>query len=141
MQTTTKDAMIFYTTDGSTPTRSSKIYFEPITLSTAATIKAFTYFSPGNESPVVEAVFKKRPNDWTVRVISPYSTQYTGGGGMRSLMAFGARQILRAASGRAFRASLTRRWLIYSVKLTSKKSAPAFYRLGPVDLDAGSYRV
>jgi predicted alpha-1,2-mannosidase len=80
MRTTTKDAMIFYTTDGSTPTRSSKIYYEPFTLSTAATIKAFTYFSPGNESPVVEAVFKKRPNDWTVRVISPYSTQYTGGG-------------------------------------------------------------
>ena len=31
-------------------------------------------------SPFVEAKFQKSPNDWTVRVVSPYSTQYTGGG-------------------------------------------------------------
>ena len=34
----------------------------------------------GRMSLVSEATFRKRPNDWTVRVISPYSTQYTGGG-------------------------------------------------------------
>ncbi len=80
MRKTNPDAMIFYTTDGSTPTRSSKTYFEPVVLRAAATVKAFTYFSPGNESPIVDAVFAKRPNDWTVKVVSGYSTQYTGGG-------------------------------------------------------------
>ncbi|MEO8649556.1 MAG: GH92 family glycosyl hydrolase [Acidobacteriota bacterium] len=80
MRTTTKDAMIFYTVDGSTPTRSSKIYFQPFTLAANTTVRAFAYFAPGNESPPVEASFRKRPNDWTVKVLSGYSTQYTGGG-------------------------------------------------------------
>lgn len=80
MHTTTKDALIFYTTDGSTPTRLSQRYTGPITLNSATTVKAFAYLSPDNDSPIVDAVFQKRPNDWTVQIISPYSTQYTGGG-------------------------------------------------------------
>jgi putative alpha-1,2-mannosidase len=74
------DAMMFYTTDGNTPTQSSKIYLEPIELKATATVKAFAYFSPENESPVVEAVFRKRPNDWAVKIDSKYNRQYTGGG-------------------------------------------------------------
>ncbi|MGQ0541100.1 MAG: discoidin domain-containing protein, partial [Blastocatellia bacterium] len=34
----------------------------------------------GRMSLTAEATFAKRPNDWTVKVISGYSTQYTGGG-------------------------------------------------------------
>lgn len=80
MRSTTKDTIIFYSVDGSTPTRSSKIYSKPFSISSDTTVKAVGYFAPGNESPVVEAVFRRRLNDWTVKVTSGYSTQYTGGG-------------------------------------------------------------
>jgi DNA-binding beta-propeller fold protein YncE len=45
-----------------------------------AKINAFAYSAAGNQSPVVEAAFHKRPNDWTVKIDSKYSYQYTGGG-------------------------------------------------------------
>ena len=80
MRTTTKDATIFYTTDGSTPTRLSSVYRQPFVLSANTTVRAITVAAPGTESPVVDAAFKKSPNDWTVKVLSGYSTQYTGGG-------------------------------------------------------------
>ena len=80
MRTHTKDALIFYTIDGTTPTRSSAVYHQPIVLTSPATIKAFAYSSPGNESPVVEAHVSRRPNDWTVKLVSTYSSQYPGGG-------------------------------------------------------------
>ena len=28
----------------------------------------------------MDSTYRKKPNDWTVKIISPYSTQYTGGG-------------------------------------------------------------
>ena len=36
--------------------------------------------SKGEKSLVAEAVFFKKPNDWTVKLFSTYNRQYTGGG-------------------------------------------------------------
>lgn len=71
---------IFFTTDGSVPTKDSTPYSQPIEVSKTTTVKAMTVSSQGDISPVTEANFLKRENDWTVNVISEYSTQYTGGG-------------------------------------------------------------
>lgn len=80
LSTITPNAKIHYTTDGSEPTRSSKEYASEFSIDRTTTVKAIAIGSNGKTSFPVESVLTKRPNDWTVRVISPYSTQYTGGG-------------------------------------------------------------
>lgn len=51
----------------------------------------------GTRSLDTEAVFKRRPNDWTVKVFSGYSTQYTGGG--ENAIVDGIRGTVNFASG------------------------------------------
>ncbi|MBK9154473.1 MAG: GH92 family glycosyl hydrolase [Chloracidobacterium sp.] len=80
LSTTKSDSKIRFTKDGSDPTLKSQLYVGPITIDNQTTIKAITEDFLGRMSLVAEAIFTKRPNDWTVRVLSGYSTQYTGGG-------------------------------------------------------------
>ncbi|MBP6002096.1 MAG: GH92 family glycosyl hydrolase [Pyrinomonadaceae bacterium] len=75
-----EDSQIKYTLDGTDPSDGSPVYSKPITLDKATILKAVTVTPKGEKSLVAEAEFRKRPNDWTVKIISPYSTQYTGGG-------------------------------------------------------------
>ncbi|HUR98894.1 MAG TPA: GH92 family glycosyl hydrolase, partial [Pyrinomonadaceae bacterium] len=76
-------ASITYTIDnhGEESARKRLAYTDPFTVSDTAMIKAFAT-APGYSLPskTVEANFKKRLKDWTVRLVSPYSSQYTGGG-------------------------------------------------------------
>ena len=61
--------------------RTTKNYTGPFTLDETSTIKAYaTDIGTGKESLRSEARFAKRSNDWTVKILSPYSSQYTGGG-------------------------------------------------------------
>jgi len=80
LETLTTDATIHFTTDGSEPTSRSAIYSEPFYIQRSTTVKAFAIDTKGNRSFLVEGSFSKRPNNWTVTIASPYSTQYTGGG-------------------------------------------------------------
>ncbi|MBX7054047.1 MAG: GH92 family glycosyl hydrolase [Pyrinomonadaceae bacterium] len=80
MSTVTPDAKIYYTTDGSEPAAASTVFSAPFTIDRTTTVKAIAIDPKGNASKPVTANFVKPPNDWTVKVISPYSTQYTGGG-------------------------------------------------------------
>lgn len=88
LSTITPAARIYYTIDGSMPTTTSALYKEPFTISSTTTVRAIAGANvcvgkscdQWVESQVVDAVLAKRPGDWTVRVISPYSRQYTGGG-------------------------------------------------------------
>lgn len=80
IQTAAKDARIYYSTDGTTPTVSSKLYSKPFTIDSSTRIKAVSYTSPYTFSFVAEAEFLKKPNDWTVSIASKYNRQYTGGG-------------------------------------------------------------
>lgn len=79
----TPDAMIIYTTDGQEPSeRNGTLYIEPIRYDSSKdmVVRVIAIDSEKNRSKVVEARFQKRPNDWSVKVASSYSTQYTGGG-------------------------------------------------------------
>lgn len=80
---TTQDAEIMYTVVSFVrdfPSQTKK-YTGPFTISENSKVEAFAK-SPktGAVSFTTEANFIKQPNDWTVKIISPYSTQYTGGG-------------------------------------------------------------
>lgn len=72
---------VFYTLDGSTPTRNSQPYREPFTISTSTVVKAVA-LSPGerNASPVITARYIKLDPDRTITVEAPWSTQYAAAG-------------------------------------------------------------
>ena len=55
--TRTPNATIFYTTDGSTPTTSSKKYAGPVTLTTKTTLKAIATASGLTNSPVASGLY------------------------------------------------------------------------------------
>jgi hypothetical protein len=50
-------AVIYYTTDGSTPTTSSKVYSAPFVISTSTTVNAIAVYSADSASGVTSAVF------------------------------------------------------------------------------------
>ena len=78
--TISQNASIHFTTDGSLPTAASAKFSGPFTVDQTTTVKAVAIGPKGQVSFPVEAVLKKRPNDWNVKLKYPYSTQYTGGG-------------------------------------------------------------
>ena len=74
---------ITYTIDnyGEEFARRSQPYTGPFTIGETSKVEAYaTNSRTGVESKRVESHFSKRANDWTVKILSPYSTQYTGGG-------------------------------------------------------------
>jgi putative alpha-1,2-mannosidase len=97
ISTLTPNATIRYTTDGSTPTTGSTEYTTPFEIDRTATIKAIAYGTSGTASFPVESSLTKRPHDWTVKVLSGYSTQYTGGG--ENAIVDGIRGTVNFASG------------------------------------------
>src|SRR5262249_23522991 len=55
-------------------------YTVPMEISETTTIYAKTIAADGTESPIPEATFVKKPNNWSVKIASRYGRQYTGGG-------------------------------------------------------------
>jgi len=90
-------AKIFYTTDGSEPNEKSKLYTAPFMLSDSAAIKAVSIGETGAKSFVVESKTNRMPHDWTVKILSKYNRQYTGGGDFGLID--GIRGTLNFASG------------------------------------------
>ena len=80
VSTLTPETSVFYTLDGSEPTKRSKLFDSPVTINANTTVKAAAFNDQGDKSHTVEARFHRIPNDWAVKIVSPYSTQYTGGG-------------------------------------------------------------
>jgi len=70
---TTPGAIIYYTTDGSTPTANSSVYWGPITVSTAETIRAIAIAKGYKASDVVSAAYTAGIPTSTVLAISPNS--------------------------------------------------------------------
>ncbi len=93
----TPNAKIHYTTDDTVPTKNSKVNVAPLTIDRTTTVKAIAIGANGIASFPVESVLTKRPHDWTVNVISGYSTQYTGGG--ENAIVDGIRGTVNFASG------------------------------------------
>ncbi|NOT48293.1 MAG: hypothetical protein HOP17_11160, partial [Acidobacteria bacterium] len=97
LATLTPNARIRYTTDGTAPTATSTAYANPFTIDRSMTIKAIAYDVNGQSSFPVESVLTRRPHDWTAKVLSGYSTQYTGGG--ENAIVDGIRGTVNFASG------------------------------------------
>jgi predicted alpha-1,2-mannosidase len=76
----TPDTRIFYTTDGSEPTKKSTRFDSSISINKTTTVKAIAVNDQGDASKTVDATFHLIPNDWTVKIDSKYNRQYTGGG-------------------------------------------------------------
>jgi hypothetical protein len=71
---------VFYTTDGSLPLFNSTRYSGPFSISNSCTIRVIAYKN-GKPSKMVHGIFNKLPHpDWTVKLTSEYSRQYSAGG-------------------------------------------------------------
>jgi hypothetical protein len=70
---------IHYTVDNSEPTQESPRFMTPVTINQTTTIKARA-FAYGRSSLVATAKFHRVPHDWSLQLLSRYSSQYTGGG-------------------------------------------------------------
>lgn len=72
--------MVYWMQDGKTVSRDWGTEFHPFEINETTSISAYAIEAKqGNKSAVVTATFYKRPNDWSVKILSPYSSQYTGG--------------------------------------------------------------
>ena len=80
MRTMMPDTKIYYTTDGSDPVEGTwRQYTGPLRITDTTAVKAVAVNSSGYRSMVVDGRFLKKPNDWSVKILSPYNSQYTGG--------------------------------------------------------------
>ncbi|QQS39903.1 MAG: GH92 family glycosyl hydrolase [Acidobacteriota bacterium] len=70
---------IYFTTDGTDPDWSSKLYEGPFVIHDTTQIKAIS-ITRHARSQIVESILHKMPHDWDVEIRSKYSNQYTGGG-------------------------------------------------------------
>jgi hypothetical protein len=71
---------IYYTTDGTEPSRDSKPYAGPFRITRDTTVKAAAFGPEGRRSLTSFATFRRAPHDWTVKILSRYSPQYAAGG-------------------------------------------------------------
>ncbi len=74
------DVRIHYTTDGSSPDRDARVFTKPLVINATATVKAIGIDRSGQTSQIATATFHKIPRNWSIKLISKYSPQYTGGG-------------------------------------------------------------
>lgn len=80
LRSTSRNATINYTLDGSEPGSNSPVYTAPFTLYKTTTVKAVVVRGGIVRSLAAEATFVKKPNDWQVKIDSKYNSQYAGGG-------------------------------------------------------------
>jgi hypothetical protein len=75
-----EDSKVYYTLDGSEPNTNSNFYQKPIRLDKTTVVKAFAYNKDYGRSKTIEGNFIKIPEGRSIKLISKYSPQYTGGG-------------------------------------------------------------
>ena len=83
-----------------------------MTIDRSLTIKAIAFDAKGQSSFPVESILTRRPHDWTVKVISGYSTQYTGGGENAIVVVSGANAALTALDDESRRRIEDGRYLV-----------------------------
>jgi len=77
-----KDADIFYTTDGTNPSKQSKEYSSPFSINETTVIKALAYREGLPESKIMIAEIFKIPERRQISIKYPYANQYSAGGDM-----------------------------------------------------------
>ncbi len=73
-----ESSIILYTLGENDP--NVLLYEEPLTIEKTTVIKTISINTRGESSQITEAKFIKMPHDWTVKILSKYNRQYTGGG-------------------------------------------------------------
>ena len=80
IQNIARDLRVHYTTDGTEPKVNSQPYVKPFSVGDTTTVKAIAVKSKNEKSFTVTATFRKLPHNWTIKLLSKYSSQYSGGG-------------------------------------------------------------
>ncbi len=80
VQNLAPSSTVYYTTDGSEPTRQSRRFVKPFVIQQNTTVKAVAIDARGNRSPVVTGSFHRIPHDWQITLSSGYSSQYPASG-------------------------------------------------------------
>ena len=75
-----KEVKIYYSTNGTTPDEKMNLYKNPFVIDGSMEIKAIAVDKDNLKSFVTKAVYKKKTNDWSVKLNSTYESQYNGGG-------------------------------------------------------------
>jgi hypothetical protein len=70
----------YYTTDGSDPTLKSRRFEKPFFIDRSSIVKTVAVDRSGRSSQVATARYRQIPHQWTIDLISKYSSQYPGGG-------------------------------------------------------------
>jgi hypothetical protein len=76
---TQRNLKIHYTTNGDEPGVTSPVFTRPFFIDRTTTVKARASEAKAS-SLVAVATFHKIPQNWTIKLLSRYSRQYTGGG-------------------------------------------------------------
>jgi predicted alpha-1,2-mannosidase len=76
----TTSSNLFYTVDGSTPTKNSLQYSQPVVIDTTTFIRAVAWNEETGYSHVAEANYYKFQKDKSIKILSKYSSQYTADG-------------------------------------------------------------
>lgn len=71
---------VHYTIDGSDPGTNSPRFTRPFFINRSTTIKALAIRRDRNASLIATARYHKIAHNWTINLLSKYSSQYTGGG-------------------------------------------------------------
>jgi len=77
-----KDEKIFFTLDGSEPTKMSPVFQKPFLLDKTTTLKAFACLDGSPESFRITSQFRKIPKNRKITLKTKYSPQYSAGGDM-----------------------------------------------------------
>jgi len=77
-----KEALIYYTLDGSNPDKKSKKYSEPLIFKKTTTLRALAIKDNMPDSKVLITKFSKIPSGRSLELFSTYSPQYSAGGDM-----------------------------------------------------------
>jgi hypothetical protein len=80
IQDISKGLNFYYTTNGSEPTPESRRFTKPFFIDRSSSVKAVAIDPSGKRSLVATARYHKIPYEWTIKLISKYSSQYPGGG-------------------------------------------------------------
>ena len=71
---------IYYTTDGTEPSPAARLYTGPFQITRDTNVRAAAFAPDGRRSLTANALFRRAPHDWTIKLLSRYSPQYAAGG-------------------------------------------------------------
>ncbi|HEY3040270.1 MAG TPA: GH92 family glycosyl hydrolase [Pyrinomonadaceae bacterium] len=74
------DERLYFTTNGSEPEISSPVFDKRLMIRDTTIVKAIAVNRSGARSLTTTAVFHRIPHDWSINILSHYSSQYAAGG-------------------------------------------------------------